>query len=370
GREFSSDLLQDFCRGEGILQTFTLLAAPQQNGIAERHIGLVMEVARTSMIHAAAPHFMWTFATSPTLRLTGKVGDASVFRVWGSRAFVRDTPANKLSSHAIPCAFLGFPPDAPGWQFYHPTSCHPLPGTVLVEVVFDSGAARSAASGGAEPGGAEPRGAEPRGAESEGSGSRGAEPGGAKTGGAELEGVEPGGAESRNTSSSGGPARTSPRPSPRPEPLSPKQLREWLAQRTRLRSGVAGAGVSSTGDTRAGGAGAGDPVEPGGIGAGGTGAGGAGAGGAGAGDTGAVGAGVGSIGTSGVGAGGAGAGDTGTVDPGAGGAGAGVAVSGGTGAGGTVRPQPFFAPLLHQVLGIPSFTALTPSLLCPPPDLS
>ncbi|CAI7836495.1 unnamed protein product [Closterium sp. NIES-53] len=326
GREFSSDLLQDFCRGEGILQTFTLLAAPQQNGIAERHIGLVMEVARTSMIHAAAPHFMWTFA----VRFT--------------------TPPRVVSS----------PLRKP----------HPLPGTVLVEVVFDSGAARSAASGGAEPGGAEPRGAEPRGAESEGSGSRGAEPGGAKTGGAELEGVEPGGAESRNTSSSGGPARTSPRPSPRPEPLSPKQLREWLAQRTRLRSGVAGAGVSSTGDTRAGGAGAGDPVEPGGIGAGGTGAGGAGAGGAGAGDTGAVGAGVGSIGTSGVGAGGAGAGDTGTVDPGAGGAGAGVAVSGGTGAGGTVRPQPFFAPLLHQVLGIPSFTALTPSLLCPPPDLS
>ncbi|CAI7760016.1 unnamed protein product [Closterium sp. NIES-54] len=57
-----------------------------------------MEVARTSMIHAAAPHFLWPFAvryaahqlnlwprvslpeTSPTLRWTGKVGDASVFR--------------------------------------------------------------------------------------------------------------------------------------------------------------------------------------------------------------------------------------------------------------------------------------------------
>ncbi|CAI7841790.1 unnamed protein product, partial [Closterium sp. NIES-53] len=57
GGEFSSDLLRDFCRGEGILQSFTLPASPQQNGIAERRIGLVMEVARTSMIHAAAPHF-------------------------------------------------------------------------------------------------------------------------------------------------------------------------------------------------------------------------------------------------------------------------------------------------------------------------
>ncbi|CAI7882821.1 unnamed protein product, partial [Closterium sp. NIES-54] len=77
----------------------------------------VMEVARTSMIHAAAPHFLWPFAvryaahqlnlwprvSSPTLRWTGKVGDASVFRVWGSHAFVRDTFADKFSARAIPC---------------------------------------------------------------------------------------------------------------------------------------------------------------------------------------------------------------------------------------------------------------------------
>ncbi|CAI7905151.1 unnamed protein product [Closterium sp. NIES-54] len=56
GGELSSDLLRDFCRGEGILQSFTLPDSPQQNGIAERRIGLVMEVARTSMIHAAGPH--------------------------------------------------------------------------------------------------------------------------------------------------------------------------------------------------------------------------------------------------------------------------------------------------------------------------
>ncbi|CAI7787147.1 unnamed protein product [Closterium sp. NIES-53] len=99
GGEFSSDLLRAFCRAEGIRQTFTLPASPQQNGIAERRIGMVMDVACTSMIHAAAPHFLWPFAvqyaahqinlqprvsmpeTSPTLRWTGKVGDASAFHV-------------------------------------------------------------------------------------------------------------------------------------------------------------------------------------------------------------------------------------------------------------------------------------------------
>ncbi|CAI7818264.1 unnamed protein product [Closterium sp. NIES-53] len=39
GGEFSSNLLQDFCHGEGILQSFTLPDSPQQNGIAEHSIG-------------------------------------------------------------------------------------------------------------------------------------------------------------------------------------------------------------------------------------------------------------------------------------------------------------------------------------------
>ncbi|CAI7874538.1 unnamed protein product, partial [Closterium sp. NIES-54] len=131
-KEFSSAHLGALCRAQGIRQTFTLPASPQQNGIAERRIDMVMDVARTSMIHAAAPHFLWPFAvqyaahqlnlqprvslteTSPTLLWTGKVGDASAFRVWGSRAFVRDLSADKLSPRATPCVFLGFPPDAPG----------------------------------------------------------------------------------------------------------------------------------------------------------------------------------------------------------------------------------------------------------------
>ncbi|CAI7774597.1 unnamed protein product, partial [Closterium sp. NIES-54] len=262
-REFSSALLGAFCRAQGIRQTFTLSASPQQNGIAERHIGMVMDVARTSMIHAAAPHFLWPFAvqyavhqlnlqprvslpeTSPTLLWTGKVGDASAFRVWGSRAFVRDLSADKLSPRAAPCVFLGFPPDAPGWQFYHPTSrrvlssqdvtfdesvpyyrlfpyrtaslpppplflapgpppVDPLPpqgpassGVSQVDVVepaevaVDSGAAT-----GAEPASAGSGGAGSRGAETGGAGSGGAETGGAEPGGAEPGGAGPGGAES------------------------------------------------------------------------------------------------------------------------------------------------------------------------------
>ncbi|CAI7933549.1 unnamed protein product [Closterium sp. NIES-54] len=55
GREFSSVCLGAFCRAQGIRQTFTLPASPQQNGIAERRIGMVMDVARTSMIRTSRP---------------------------------------------------------------------------------------------------------------------------------------------------------------------------------------------------------------------------------------------------------------------------------------------------------------------------
>ncbi|CAI7793677.1 unnamed protein product [Closterium sp. NIES-54] len=206
GGEFSSDLLRDFCRGEGILLSFTLPASPQQNGIAERRIGLVMEVARTSMIHAAAPHFLWPFAvwytahqlnlwprvslpeTSPTLRWTGKVGDASMFRFWGSRAFVRDTSVNKLSTRTIP---YGLAPSAA-------TSGAVSEGVATGGVEPGGAEFEGARSGGAEHGGAEPGGAEPARVEP-----GGAEQVGVEHGVAEPEGVEPGGAESKGAESGG-----------------------------------------------------------------------------------------------------------------------------------------------------------------------
>ncbi|CAI6003035.1 unnamed protein product [Closterium sp. NIES-65] len=191
------------------------------------------------MIYAAAPHLLWPFAmqyavhqlnlwprvsapeTLPTLRWTRENGDALVFRVRGCRAFDRDTSADKLSSRAVPCVFLGFVPDAPGWQFrclawfdesvpfyrLFPYRTAPLPPPPLFltldaslldplppqglapsgvsqvdpvepdEVAVDSGPARGTASRGAETGGAEPGGAE----------TWGAEPRGVETGGAEPE---------------------------------------------------------------------------------------------------------------------------------------------------------------------------------------
>ncbi|CAI5501217.1 unnamed protein product [Closterium sp. Naga37s-1] len=372
---------------------------------------MVMDVARTSMIHAAAPHFLWPFAvqyaayqinlqprvfvpeTTPTLRWTGKVGDASTFRVWGSRAFVRDLSADKLSSRAVPCVFLGFPPDAPGWQFYHPTSRHvlssqdvtfdesvpyyrlfpyrtaPLPpprrsssrqvdAVEPLEVAVYSGAAGGVEPAGAGSGGAEPERAEPRGAEFKGAESGGAELGVAESGGAEPARVESGGA------ARGGPLGAS----SRREPLSPQQLRGWFARRWSRAAGAGGA-TGAGGSTAAGATGGAGARNTAGAGAaGGTGAGATGAAEASGGFAGVGGAaGAGAPGGAGVGTTGAagGAAGAGGVGPDPGGAGAVPSVSGGT-----ARPRPYFVPLLEQVLGLPPSTGPAPSLECPPPVVS
>ncbi|CAI5940057.1 unnamed protein product [Closterium sp. NIES-65] len=310
-----------------------------------------MEVARSSMIHAAAPHILWPFAvryaanqldlwprvslpeTSPTLRWTGEVGDASVFRV------------------------------------------DPLPLADLVEVAVDSGAAgggvaRGAASGGAEPehvecGGAEPGVAESEGAEPRGAESERVEPGGAVTECVETGGAESGGAEPGGTVSAGGPTV----PSSGRELLSRLHLCKWFARRTSLRSGAAGAGGPAAGDNGAEGTGAdgaSGTAATGGArsaglgvprarGAGAAGPGGAHTGGIGAAGAGGVAAAEGAGGdcTGGTRAAGAG----GAAGTGAGDLGAKVAGAGGAGAVGTG---------MHDMALLPSSSPLRVSLPSPP----
>ncbi|CAI5954421.1 unnamed protein product [Closterium sp. NIES-64] len=425
GGEFSSGLLRAYSRARGIRQNFTLTDSPQQNGIAERHIGMVMDINLQPRV--SIPE------TSPALMWMGKVGDASAFRVWGSRAFVRDLSADKLSPRAAPCVFLGFPPDAPGWQFYHPTSRRvlssqdvtfdesvpynrlfpyrtpslPSPPLFLVpdavepvQVAADSGATESAEPGGAGSGGAErvgatPGGAEPRGAEPGGAEPGSAEPGGAEPGGAEPGGAEPGGAEPRSAEPGGaepggatpggatpggaelegaGPARVasggavpggSPGASSRPKPLSPQELREWFARRWRRAAGAGGAAGTGGSAAAAEGAGA---AGPGGARTGSTGA----AGPAGTSRVGAA-TGVDAVATAVSPGGGPARGATGGAGgTGAGGAAGAGAATGGTGAvpavsGVAAQPRSYFVPLLQQVLGLPPSTGPPPPFDCPRP---
>ncbi|CAI7898322.1 unnamed protein product [Closterium sp. NIES-53] len=198
GDEFSSDLLAELCEDKGIRQSFTLPTSPQQNGIAKRRIGLIMEVARTSMIHVAAPHFLWPFAVryathqlnlwprgpapsgvsqvdSPPLVEPLEISSDSSGPAEGGDPTADDTAATRRSPR------LETPPVFP------PRLSSPPPQPAVVDSE------------------AETAGAEPRGAEAEGEGS-----GGAATGGAGSGGAEPGGADSGGAASPGGGGGSSP----------------------------------------------------------------------------------------------------------------------------------------------------------------
>ncbi|CAI7840068.1 unnamed protein product [Closterium sp. NIES-53] len=348
------------------------------------------------MIHATAPYFLWLFAvryaahqlnlwprvsepeTSPTLRWTGKVDDASVFRAWGALSLVCDAKASKLSSRTLRCVFLGFPTDAPPWQFYHSCSrrgpalsgvsqVDPPPLVEPLEISSDSPAEGDDPSAvdtaatrrsphletpprfpprpsspppqpAAVESGAETAGAEPGGAETEGEGSGGAATEGAGSGGAATGSADFGGA----ASPSGGGAVGDPAGGARVAAGAGGTRRADGAGGTRAASlggaggaaRVGGAGVTNPGGaTGPGGAGA---ASPGGL-AGAGGAGAAGTGGASVG--GAAGArGAGAVGTGGTGVaspggartGGAGAAGAGRA-AGAGGAGGAAGGTGGTG---------------------------------------
>ncbi|CAI7783507.1 unnamed protein product, partial [Closterium sp. NIES-53] len=236
GGEFSSDLLAEFCQDEGIVQSFTLPASPRQNKIVGRRIGLIMEVARTSMIHAAPPHFLWPFAvryvahqlnlwphvsepeTSPILRWTGKVGDASVFR----------GPAPSGVSQVDP------PPLVEPLEISSDSSGLAEGGDLTADktpVAVDFGAETA----GAEPGGAETEGEGSGGAATWGAATGGAATGGAGSWGAATEGADYGGPASPSGCGAvgdpaGGPGAGQPPQLDLLETLSAHAIRAWIVR--------------------------------------------------------------------------------------------------------------------------------------------
>ncbi|CAI7806074.1 unnamed protein product [Closterium sp. NIES-54] len=357
-----------------------------------------MEVVRTSMVHVAAPHFLWSFAvryaahqlnlwprvsepeTSPTLRWTGKVGDASVFRFYHPRSQQFFSSQDVTFDESV-CYYT-----------LHPHASHPGPAPLGVSQVdlpplVEPLEVSSDSSGPAEgddptaddtaatrrsprletlPGfpsrpsspppqpaavdsRAETAGAESGVAEPEGEGS-----GGATTGGAGFWGAATGGADSGGPVSpsggggvgdpAGGPGARQPPQRDLLEMLSPQAIRAWIVRRGSPGGGgygLAGAGAASPGGT-AGAGGTGGTVGAGGATSAGGIRGAAGAGGAGVtsrrGATGAAGVGPTSPGgTASAGGAGGTAGARGAVVGGTGGVGAagpGGACSGGAGAAG------------------------------------
>ncbi|CAI7734752.1 unnamed protein product [Closterium sp. NIES-53] len=210
GSEFSSDLLAEFCRDEGIRQSFMLPASPQQNGIAERRIGLIMELNLWPRV--SEPE------TSPTLRWTGKVGDASVFWFYHPRSH-RVFSSQDVTFDESVCYYR-----------LHPHASHSV---LLAHLFFTAGA-------------------EHGGAETEGEDYGGAATGCASTGGADSGGAQsPSGGGAVGDSAGGSGAGQPPQPDLL-ETLLPQAICAWIVRRGSRGGGgycPAGAGAASPGGT-------------------------------------------------------------------------------------------------------------------------
>ncbi|CAI7805039.1 unnamed protein product [Closterium sp. NIES-53] len=191
GGDFHSGVLAGFCDEQGIRQSWTLPESPQQNGFVERRIGLVMDIARTSMIHARAPHFLWPYA----LRY-------AAHQLNLQPTYSRDVRFDESVSYytRYPCRGLPVPPPP---LFPTPSPPPALAPPVPPPPPGPAPSARGAAAGGTRSGGARSRGAGAGGAGAGGASSGGAGAGGSGTGGAISGGAGAGGVGAGGASSGG-----------------------------------------------------------------------------------------------------------------------------------------------------------------------
>ncbi|PWA55505.1 ribonuclease H-like domain-containing protein [Artemisia annua] len=73
GTEFKNKLMDDFCASKGIKREFSITRTPQQNGVAERKNGTLIEAARTMLADSLLPIQFWAEAVSAACYILNRV---------------------------------------------------------------------------------------------------------------------------------------------------------------------------------------------------------------------------------------------------------------------------------------------------------
>ncbi|MCO5599389.1 hypothetical protein L7F22_053491 [Adiantum nelumboides] len=77
GGEYVSRAFQQFCKSEGIQQQFSIPYTPQQNGVSERKIRTLVEVARAMILTAGLSKSYWEEAIATACYLQNRIPHAS-----------------------------------------------------------------------------------------------------------------------------------------------------------------------------------------------------------------------------------------------------------------------------------------------------
>ncbi|KAD3337387.1 hypothetical protein E3N88_32907 [Mikania micrantha] len=116
----------EFCKGQGIVNQYTMPGTPQQNGVAERRNRTLMNMVRSMLANSDLPSFLWTEALKTTVHILNRVSSKSVpktpyelwtgrkpslryMKVWGclAEAKLYNPFLKKLDMKTVTCYFIG-----------------------------------------------------------------------------------------------------------------------------------------------------------------------------------------------------------------------------------------------------------------------
>nr|GEW51748.1 integrase, catalytic region, zinc finger, CCHC-type, peptidase aspartic, catalytic [Tanacetum cinerariifolium] len=117
GTEFINQTLRDYYEEIGISHETSVAYSLQQNGVVERRNHTLIEAARTMLIYAQAPLFLWAEA----VLLHSKLPDLSFFHVFGTLCYPTNDSENlgKLQPKADIRIFIGYAPTKKAFRIYN-----------------------------------------------------------------------------------------------------------------------------------------------------------------------------------------------------------------------------------------------------------
>nr|GFC03129.1 retrovirus-related Pol polyprotein from transposon TNT 1-94 [Tanacetum cinerariifolium] len=139
GTEFVNQTLREYYEEVGISHETSVARSPQQNGVIERRNRTLIEAARTMLIYAQAPLFLWAEAIgtacftqncsiirlrhgkTPYELLHSKLPDLSFFHVFGALCYPKNDSDNlgKLQPKADIGIFIGYAPTKKTFRIYN-----------------------------------------------------------------------------------------------------------------------------------------------------------------------------------------------------------------------------------------------------------
>ena len=134
----------------GIWREFSCRYTPEQNGVAERKNGSIVEAALATLEEKSLPKFYWAEAVRTVVYIQNQIGDKVSarelyfgtkpnlrhLRVFGSIAYVHvpKEKRRKLDAKAEKCILVGYSDEQKGYKCYNPRTKQ---AHVSRDVVFD-----------------------------------------------------------------------------------------------------------------------------------------------------------------------------------------------------------------------------------------